>query len=141
MNKEKKIVASATRVGNLYYLKYHRKEQNLNVAEKSNEMLWHRRYWHLGEQNLKSQANDELVKDFDYNASKNLGFCESCIDGKQHRTPFDSSERHTVDLLELVHSDLDVCRKISELSIGGLGAQYFLTFTDDKSRYSWVYTF
>ena len=62
-------------------------------------------------------------------------FCESCIGGKQHRTPFDSSERHTVDLLELVHSD--VCGKISEPSIGG--AQYFLTFTDDKSRYSWVY--
>ena len=135
LNKEKKIVASATRVGNLYHLKYHRKEQNLNVAEKSNEMLWHRRYGHLGEQNLKNLANDELVKDFDYNASKNIGFCESCIGGKQHRTPFDSSERHTVDLLELVHSD--VCGKISEPSIGG--AQYFLTFTDDKSRYSWVY--
>ena len=27
--------------------------------------------------------------------------------------------------------------KISDKSIGG--AQYFLTFTDDKSRYSWVY--
>ena len=134
LNKEKKIVASATRVGNLYYLKYHRKEQNLNVAEKSTEMLWHRRYGHLGEQNLKSLANSELVKDFDYNASKNIGFCESCIGGKQHRAPFDSSERHTVELLELVHSD--VCGKISEPSIGG--AQYFLTFTDDKSRYSWV---
>ena len=45
---------------------------------------------------------------------------------------FDSSERHTVDLLELVHSD--VCGKISETSMGGV--QYFLTFTDDKSRYS-----
>ena len=135
LNKEKKSVASATRVGNLYYLKYHRKEQTLNVAEKSNEMLWHRRYGHLGEQNLKSLANDGLVKEFNYNASKNIDFCESCVGGKQHRTPFDNSERHTVDLLELVHSD--VCGKISEPSIGG--AQYFLTFTDDKSRYSWVY--
>ena len=98
-------------------------------------MLWHQRYGHLGEQNLKSLANSELVKDFDYNASKNIGFCESCIGGKQHRAPFDSSERHTVELLELVHSD--VCGKISEPSIGG--AQYFLTFTDDKSRYPWVY--
>ena len=53
----------------------------------------------------------------------------------QHRSPFDSSERQTGDLLELVHSD--VCGKISDKSIGG--AQYFLTFTDDKSRYSWVY--
>ena len=131
LNKEKKIVAYATRVENLYYLKYHRKEQYLNMAEKSNEMLWHQGYGHLGEQNLKSLANNEL----DYNASKNIDFCESCIGGKQHITPFDSSERHTIDLLELVHSD--VCGKISKPSIRG--AQYFLTFTDDKSRYSWVY--
>ena len=34
--------------------------------------------------------------------------------------------------LTLVHSD--VCRKISEISVEGV-----LTFTDDKSRYSWVY--
>ena len=79
--------------------------------------------------------NNQLVSDFDYNASNNIGFCESCVGEKQHRTPFDSSERHTVDLLELVYSD--VCGKISETSIGG--TQYFLTFTDDQSKYSWVY--
>lgn len=131
LNKEKKIIASATRFGNLYYLEYC-KEEKLNVAEKGNEMLWHRRYGHIGEQNL---ASDKLVEQFDYNISRSIGFCESCIGGKQHRTPFDSSTRQTGDLLELVHSD--VCGKISERSIGG--AQYFLTFTDDKSRYSWVY--
>ena len=43
--------------------------------------------------------------------------------------------KQTGDLLELDHSD--VCGKINETSIGG--AQYFLTFTDDKSRYSWAY--
>ena len=135
LNKEKKVIATATRVGNLYYLEYCRKGQNLNVAKNNNEMLWHRRYGHISEQNLKSLANSELVEHFRYNSMKNIGFCESCIGGKQHRTPFGASERQTCDLLELVHSD--VCGKISESSIGG--AQYFLTFTDDKSRYSWVY--
>ena len=135
LNKEKRVVATATRVGNLYYLEYCRKVQNLNVTEKSNEMLWHRRYGHIGEQNLRSLANNELVECFKYDPTKNIGFCESCIEGKQHRTSFDASDRQTGDLLELVHSD--VCGKISETSIGG--AQYFLTFTDDKSRYSWVY--
>ena len=79
--------------------------------------------------------NGKLVERFDYNSSRGLGFCESYIGGKQHRSPFDSSERQTGDLLEPVHSD--VCGKISDKSIGG--AQYFLTFTDDKSRYSWAY--
>ena len=34
-----------------------------------------------------------------------------------------------------MHSD--VCGKIGETSIGG--AEYFVTFTDDKSLYTWVY--
>ena len=126
------IVASATRVGNLYYLKYQNKGQNINIVKTCYEILWHRRYGHLGEQNFKSLVNYQLVRDFDYNVSNNIGFCESCVGGKQHRT---SSERYTVDLLELVH--FDVCGKISETSIGG--TQYFLTLTDDKSIYSWVY--
>ena len=41
LNKVKKVVASATKFGNLYYLECCRKEQNLNMAEKSSEMLWH----------------------------------------------------------------------------------------------------
>ena len=46
-----------------------------------------------------------------------------------------SSSTEATELLELIHSD--VCGKISEKSIGG--AQYFLTFTDHKSRYTWTY--
>ena len=64
-----------------------------------------------------------------------MGFYETCIGGKHHHTPFDSSKTQSTELLELVHSD--VCGKISEKSLGG--GQYFLTFTDDKSRYSWVF--
>ena len=131
-----KVVAFATRVGNLYYLEHCSKNQKLNVTEESKERLWHRRYGHIGEQNLKNLASGELVEQFDYNTSRSIGFCESCIGGKQHRTPFDNSSRQTSELLELIHSD--VCGKISEKSVGG--AQYFLTFTDDKTRYTWVYT-
>ena len=80
-------------------------------------------------------AKGALVKRLNYDSSKGISFCETCINGKHHHTPFDSSKTHSTELLELVHSD--VCGKISEKSLGG--AQYFLTFTDDKSRYSWVY--
>ena len=38
-------------------------------------------------------------------------------------------------ILGLVHSD--VCGKMSAQSLGG--AEYFLTFIDDKTRYMWVY--
>ena len=84
---------------------------------------------------FKSLAGSNLVERFDYNSSRDLGFCESFIGVKQHRIPFESSERQTEGLLELVHSD--VCGKISDKSIGI--AQYFLTVIDNKSRYTWVY--
>ena len=83
----------------------------------------------------KDLAGGNVVERFDYNLSCDLGFCENCIVGKQHHNSFERlSERQTEDLLGLVHSD--VCGKISDKSIGG--AQYFLIFTDDKSRYTWV---
>ena len=136
LNKDGKLIAIATRVGNLYYLEHCRKGQQLNVAEEeSKERLWHRRYGHLGEQNLQRIAKSELVEQFDYDVKNGIGFCETCVGGKHHRSPFDTSKSQTKEP-QLVHSD--VCGKMSEKSLGG--AEYFLTFTDDKSRYSWVYT-
>ena len=54
LNQQKKVIAVATKHGNLYYLEHCRKGKSVNTTEKSNEMLWHRRYGHVGEQNLKS---------------------------------------------------------------------------------------
>ena len=92
-NQEKKVIAVATKHGNLYYLDHSRKGDSTNVTKCENEMLWHRRYDHVGEQSLKSLAGGNLVERFDYNLSGDLGFCESCIGGKQHRNSFESSER------------------------------------------------
>ena len=44
-------------------------------------------------------------------------------------------QRACKDPLELIHSD--VCRKVNARSLGG--AEYFLTFIDDSTRYAWVY--
>ena len=69
------------------------------------------------------------------NFSKDLTFCEYCPQGKQHHNKFTSSNRRADELLELVHSD--VCGKMNEKS--QFGAEYFLTFIDDETRYVWVY--
>ena len=71
----------------------------------------------------------------DYDTSGSVGFCESCIGGKQSKTPFKTSTTTTSEPLELVHSDL--CGKMGEKSIGG--AEYFLTFLDHHTHYCWVY--
>ena len=101
----------------------------MNVVKKENkERLWHRRYGHLNEHSLQKLAKKELVEQFDYNETNNVGFCDTCNITAVILKP-------AKELLELVHSD--VCGKMNEKSIGG--AEYFLTFTDDKTHYTWVY--
>ena len=134
INNDKKVIAVAKRVGNLYYLEYKR-NQSINVAVQSKERLWHRWYGHLGEQSLTKLANGALVESFDYDSSKEIGFCETCIGGKHRRSLFPTGNTRCEQPLGLVHSD--VCGKMSSESLGG--AEYFLTFIDDKTRYVWVY--
>ena len=58
------------------------------------------------------------------------------IQGKLHRCSFpNSGAKRPSEPLGLVHSD--VCGKINTKSC--TGAEYFLTFTYDKTRYAWVY--
>ena len=136
-----KVIATPKKVGCLYYLDFQPTSEcsNAMVNERtkpSNEMLWHQRYGHLGVQSLKKLANDKLVEGFNFDAKKNLEFCEACTQGKLHRCSFPTSgATRASEPLGLVHSDL--CGKINTKSCGG--AEYFLTFTDDKTRYVWVY--
>ena len=110
-----------------------------NIAKNNNfptENLWHRRYGHLGARALKKLAHDKLVEGFSYDTSSKLSFCEPCVSGKHHRSQFPAncSERSSQPL-GLVHSD--VCGKMSTQSLSG--AEYVLTFIDDKTRFVWVY--
>ena len=81
-------------------------------------------------------AKHGMVDGFDFDATKQIKFCESCVKGKHHRSKFPTSGgKRSEEPLGLVHSDL--CGKMSSKSLSG--AEYFLTFIDDKTRYVWVY--
>ena len=129
------VVASARSVGNLYYLNIAQCEQ-VHVVDQTKEDVWHRRYGHLNVQSLRKLARENLVEGFTYDMNKEISFCEPCAAGKHHRSKFPSSDsKRCQEVLGLIHSD--VCGKINTQSLSG--AQYFLTFVDDKSRYTWVY--
>ena len=51
------------------------------------------------------------------------------------KRPFNAKGRRAQELLELVHTD--VCGPMSIEAKGGY--EYFITFTDDYSRYGYVY--
>jgi transposase InsO family protein len=64
------------------------------------------------------------------------GKCEDCLTGKQHRETIPKQANWRANQkLELIHSD--VCGPINPQSNGG--NRYFITFTDDFSRKTWVY--
>ena len=133
-NSDMNVIAVAKRVGNLYYLEC-QENHSLSVMMQSNERLWHRRFGHLGENGLVKLAKSGLIKSFNYDSSKEIGFCETCIGGKHQRSKFPASSTRCKEPLGLVHSD--VCGKMNTASLGG--AVYFLTFIDDNTRYVWIY--
>ena len=61
--------------------------------------------------------------------------CESCLLGKMTKAPFPGHSKRASDLLGLIHTD--VYGPISSIDRGGY--QYFITFTDDFSRYGYIY--
>lgn len=127
----KKLIGSATRAGSLYFLDCDRCNEQANpVIEETKENIWHRRFGHLGLHNLQRLTRDKLVNGFDFNMSKEIGFCGTCAEGKHHRSPFPTSTSQAKVPLGLVHSD--VCGKMNSRSLGG--AEYFLTFIDYMTR-------
>ena len=146
----KEILLQATKKRGLYYVNTSPEEEIKETAnctetlekardEISRERLWHSRYGHLGSQSLSKLAKDEMVKGFDYkkNSSEELtSFCEPCAEGKQQHTKFPKDEStRGKNKLDLVHTD--VCGKMDEPSLSG--KEYFVSFIDDRSRYTWTY--
>ncbi|CAJ2659262.1 unnamed protein product [Trifolium pratense] len=107
----------------------------LTVSKEDWSQLWHDRYAHLSVKGLNVLAKKNMVdglpvlKEIEYK-------CEDCLTGKQHREviPKQAVWRAN-ERLELVHSD--ICGPINPTSNGG--NRYFITFTDDFSRKTWIY--
>ena len=61
--------------------------------------------------------------------------CGPCLMGKMTKTPFFGMMERASNLLEIIHTD--VCGPMSVSARGGY--RYFVTFTDDLSRYGYIY--
>ena len=95
VNSSNETIAFATKQGSLYYLEFLRRksQESVNTAQTGNkERLWHRRFGHLSEQGMQKLARKELVNHMDYNTSREVGFCEACVGGKQHKNSL--AQRH-----------------------------------------------
>ncbi|KAG6543704.1 hypothetical protein Mapa_014888 [Marchantia paleacea] len=135
IEKNGQVVCNGVADGNLFRLlevKYKKSEKSYLSDEKSLE-LWHKRLGHLSESNMR--LLQQMVGGLTL-PKGSLAFCGACAQGKSHKASFPKKSLHrSEELLDLIHSD--VCGKIPHKSL--LGAQYYVTFIDDKSRKSFLY--
>ena len=73
MDEDRKLIATATRVGSLYYLNCRKNRQKMNFADEKSSLenkgsIWRRRYGHFGARNLEELVRHNMVSGFDYNS-------------------------------------------------------------------------
>ena len=81
---------------------------------------------------MKKLHSDGLLDSLDFGS---LDTCEPCLVGKMTKTPFNGFMERASDLLGVIHTD--VCGPMSVSTRNGY--RYFVTFTDDLSRYGYIY--
>ena len=101
-------------------------------ASHSSSPLWHHRLGHPSTQIMSHLCSNHFLSSiFKFQPS----FCHGCAMGKSTRLPFPASfEIKTSFSFQLVHSDI---WQPPALSVSGY--KYYLLFTDDYSRYTWLY--
>ncbi|GJZ19999.1 retrotransposon protein, putative, ty1-copia subclass [Tanacetum coccineum] len=118
---------SNTNDSSMYAITNKRAKINLDSS-----LLWHCRLGHISKKRIEKLQHDGLLNSIDI---ESLGKCVSCLSGKMARKPFSHQVERAKDLLGLIHTD--VCGPFRIVS--RQGASYFVTFTDDFSRYGYVY--
>ena len=140
------LVATATLVGELYVLDI---VNDIGSAHAATLQTWHERFAHVHSQRIASMIRDNVVSGVKLlgneaniiNSTNNDCIsekCSACVYRKATRSviPKERSSRRAYFCLNLVHSD--VCGPLELQSIGG--AKYFITFIDDHSNLSVVFT-
>lgn len=92
--------------------------------------IWHR-LRHVNYDTIHILVNKDLLPKFHIDANHK---CETCVEAKLTKAPFQSIERST-EPLNLIHSD--IC-DLKFLQTRGV-KKYFITFIDDSTRYCYVY--
>lgn len=93
--------------------------------------LWHKRLGHVSKQRMHELIKQEIVPPLDFS---DFDTCVDCLKGKMTNQRHFNSRRSS-GLLDLIHTD--VCGPFLVKTI--CGNSHFVTFTDDFSRYCFVY--
>ena len=95
-------------------------------------LLWNYCLGHVSESRISKLYKEKFLDPYDF---ESLGTCESCLMGKMTKTPFIGHGDRSTELFGLIYTD--VCGPMTTQARGGYS--YFITFTDDLSRFGFVY--
>ncbi|GJU02316.1 NIN-like protein, partial [Tanacetum coccineum] len=114
-------------VNSIYNVSTKRAKHNLDST-----YLWHCRLAHISKKRIERLQHEGFLKSID---DKSFDQCVSCLSGNMTRKSFPHRPERVTDLLGIIHTD--VCGLLRHVS--KQGASYFITFTNDYSRYGYVY--
>ncbi|GJV18677.1 retrotransposon protein, putative, ty1-copia subclass [Tanacetum coccineum] len=114
-------------VNSIYNVSTKRAKHNLDST-----YLWHYHLAHISKKRIEKLQHEGILKSTD---DESFDQCVSCLSGKMTRKSFPHRPKRTTDLFGIIHTD--VCGPLRHVS--RQGASYFITFTDDYSRYGYVY--
>ncbi|KAM1999944.1 hypothetical protein ACFX16_007308 [Malus domestica] len=100
--------------------------------EVNQEKMWHLKLGHVNLDKIRKMSKDGYIRPL---GNDRMGTCECCLKGKMTKSPFTGKGERATEILGLIHTD--VCGPMSTTSRGGFS--YYITFTDDHSRFSYVY--
>ncbi|KAM1543967.1 hypothetical protein PS2_013233 [Malus domestica] len=94
--------------------------------------MWHLKLGHVNLDKIRKMSKDGYFRPL---GNDQMGTCECCLKGKMTKSPFTGKGERATEILGLIHTD--VCGPMSTTSRGGFS--YYITFTDDHSRFGYVY--
>ncbi|OMO58188.1 Integrase, catalytic core [Corchorus capsularis] len=130
------FVQNGLMVLDLDYSSYNKVDDSISLVVTHNDVCndsveWHARLGHIGQDRMNRLAREGLLGPL---AKVSLPTCEHCLAGKATRKPFGKAKRASIPL-QLIHSD--VCGPMNVRARHG--ANYFITFIDDFTRFGHVY--
>nr|GEV13554.1 hypothetical protein [Tanacetum cinerariifolium] len=114
-------------LNSIYNVSTKRAKHNLDST-----YLWHCRLAHISKKRIEKLQQEGLLRSTD---DESFDQCVSWLSGKMTRKSFPHRPKRATDLLGIIHTD--VCGPLRHVS--RQGASYFITFTDDYSRYGYIY--
>ncbi|GJQ97247.1 retrotransposon protein, putative, ty1-copia subclass [Tanacetum coccineum] len=121
------LSSSNTNDSSMYAIINKRSKLNLDST-----LLWHCHLGHIRKKRFKKLQHDGLLDSTDI---KSFEKYVSGMSGKMARKPYSHPVERAKDLLGLIHTD--VC--VPFRTVSRQGGSYLVTFTDDFSRYGYVY--